>query len=103
MYKLEPNESQLKGKIAYESFKAQSIRKPNENTYENVFILYLNEPAAIEGLSVMIDAIQLNNMYRIDLMPFVNKTVIISGTLWKAHTSHHFTPILIDVLSITPT
>ncbi len=47
-----------------------------------------------------IDKIQIANINKIDIKSFLDKNVICEGTLYMAHTAHHYTRVLITLEKI---
>lgn len=112
----EPSVSEIQGKLTLNSFYGPPNygETPDTDMLEKVWILNLDtsinvhqekselEEGEFNATQYNIDRIQLVTIKNgIDLTKFENKIIRIKGTFWEAHTGHHFTPVLMDVLSVS--
>jgi len=111
----EPAISEVKGKLTLNSFYGPPNygETPDQDRIENVWILNLEKPINVhqekpnleEGdfnsTQYDIDRIQLvTAKHKVDINKFKDKVISVKGTFWGAHTGHHFTPVLMDVIDI---
>jgi hypothetical protein len=107
-YKYGPAVSVLTGKLKFESFWGP----PNfgEDTTidrkETMAILYLQKPIDIAGVAGDEFDIAQTNVYRIqlihgrDLKNYAGKEITVKGTLFGAHSPHHRTEVLLNMMTI---
>lgn len=84
---------------------------PETDEKHNTFIFFPIEPiniiqqkttSAEIGFNVTKDSVikfQLAPMENIELHPFINKKIKVTGTFYGAHTGHHYTDVLLAVTS----
>lgn len=107
-YKYEPTVSVLTGKLKFESFWGP----PNfgEDTTadrrETMAILYLDKPIDLAGVAndefniarTGVSRIQL--IHERNLKNYVGKEITVKGTLFGAHSPHHRTEVLLNMMQI---
>lgn len=113
-YFYEPEVSEIKGKLTLNSFYGPPSfgESPEIDMLEKVWILNLekainvyqkiqeSEEVNFNVTQYNIDRVQLATFkHKIELKDFENKSISIVGTFWGAHTGHHFTPVLMDVIN----
>ena len=108
--KYEPAEVELAGTISKETFPGapnyESVAKGDAP--EDYWILNLDKPVDVAGLDEMSPA--ETNLQKLQLVlgegdyekyrPFLNRPVVVKGTLFHQVTVHHKTPVLIEVKQI---
>lgn len=114
-YFFEPVVSEIKGKLTLNSFYGLPSygETPDKDAIENVWILNLEKSINIHqekpkleeddfnSTQYDIDRIQLATAkHEVDLNKYQDKHVIVNGTIWGTHTGHHFTTVLMDVISV---
>lgn len=112
----EPSVSEIQGKLTFNSFYGPPNygETPEIDMLERVWILNLDilinvhqvksrlSEGEFNSTLYNIDRIQLSNARdRINLSEYENRIIKIKGTLWEANTGHHFTPVLMDVISLS--
>ncbi|QJD95118.1 DUF4431 domain-containing protein [Mucilaginibacter robiniae] len=117
----DPSISEIKGKVSlnyfsgiyYNSIGDSNNELLNEELQETVWMLNLETPINVHQETAIAESGGYNSSqydiqrvqlalgyYKSDLKKFEGKTVIIKGKFWGAHTSHHYTSVLLDVISI---
>jgi hypothetical protein len=111
----EPSISEIKGKLTTNSFYGPPNYgdTPKEDRIENVWMVYLENPINIHQLKEHLEEGDFNstqfNITRIQLVilndklelkKLMSENVRIKGSFFGANTGHHFTPILMSVISI---
>lgn len=115
-YFYEPKVSEVKGKLTLNSFYGPPNygETPETDKIEKVWILttvnainVFQEKAEIEegdfnSTQYNIERVQLTTIkHSIDLKRYENKRITVKGTFWGGHTGHHFTPVLMDIISVS--
>ncbi|MEQ9298520.1 MAG: DUF4431 domain-containing protein [Cyclobacteriaceae bacterium] len=109
----EPAVSEIEGTLIKKSFYGPPNygETPDKDMIEDVLILELEHSINVhqtkkdleEGDAnhtiFNVNSIQLHTFtHKIDLKPYLNERIKLSGTLWAAQTGHHFTPVLMTVM-----
>lgn len=112
----EPVASEIKGKLTLNSFYGPPNygKTPETDMIETVWVLNLDstinvhqdkpelEEEDFNSTQYNIDRVQLATARnKIDLKKYQDKIINVKGTFWGAHTGHHFTPVLMDVISVS--
>ena len=70
---------------------------------EECLALNLDEPIEVitsDGYDYIVYALQLNTDFQLEDYADEDITVGVKGTLFEAHTAHHYTPVLLDVIQV---
>jgi hypothetical protein len=112
--RFEPAVTQLEGKLVLRDFPGppnyESVA--SGDTLERQWILELTSPMCVDADSMSdLNAAPQKDVHEVQLVlsgtsPSLtghrNRVVLISGTLFTAHTGHHRTPVLLTVQSVRP-
>lgn len=111
----EPSISEITGILTFNSFYGPPNygETPEQDIIENVWILNLDAPINVHQVKQVLGEGDYNSTQfdvnrvqlakatdHFDLNIYKDKKIIAKGTFWGAHTGHHFTPVLMDVISI---
>lgn len=111
----EPSISEIKGLLTINSFYGPPNYgdTPDQDKIERVWILVLENPINVHQLKPDLDEGDSNStQYNIDriqlsvgkhnneLEKYKGKEITLKGTFWGANTGHHFTPVLMNVITI---
>ncbi len=114
----EPIESEIVGRLTTNTFFGPPNYgdTPEQDRLENVWMLYLGEPINVHQDKEHLEEGDYNstkfNITRIqlvihdrkqDIKNLMNQNVLLRGTFFGANTGHHYTPVLMEVLTISKT
>jgi len=111
---LQPNVVQLQGKL----LKVMKYgppgygESPDSDAHYEIPILLLSQPIRVEGdplsavnredlLNVSFVQLIFHGTAAPEYWRYANRNVIVSGSLFRAQTAHHYTPLVMDVKKIT--
>ena len=102
---------ELEGKLGIKTFFGPPNfgENPETDSKERSWILSLNKPIKVRGITdpdpvLSIPTENVQNLQLVLPKPYeewLGKKVVVRGTLFHAHTGHHHTDVLMDVLSIS--
>ena len=113
VYYFEPDTSFVTGILKQEVYFGPPNygENPKTDSKEKQYVFYPNKPISVlskpntkqdsyNTTTKNIKSFQLVNTRNISLSKYINKKIKISGTFFGAHTAHHHTKILLDIVKI---